>query len=57
MIVTDASLINPFSIRYKEIKEGNAIIRIIITGIIVQINSIKEPWDKYLCDIGDLLIL
>jgi hypothetical protein len=53
----DASLTNPFSIKYNEIKEGNAMIIIIITGTIVQINSIKEPCDKYLCDIGELLIL
>jgi hypothetical protein len=37
------------------LKEGKAIKINITAGVIVQINSIKVPWFKYLCDIGDLV--
>ena len=42
------------SIKYNNLKEGNAINININAGVIVQINSINVPWFKYLCDIGDL---
>jgi hypothetical protein len=43
--------------RGARLKEGKAIKIKIKAGVIVQINSIVVPWFKYLCDIGDLLLL
>jgi hypothetical protein len=55
MIVIDGSFIS--SIKYNNLKEGKAININTIAGVIVQINSINVPWFKYLCDIGDLVLL
>jgi len=45
------------SIKYNNLKEGKAIKISIKAGVIVHINSINVPWFKYLCDIGDLILL
>ena len=43
--------------KYNNLNEGNAIAIKINAGVIVQINSINVPWFKYLCTIGEFLVL